>query len=196
MDNMDDNSLHSAGGATRKGWFYWFVIAPLGWLDRNIEKIFILIAYSGMAGILFVEVVRRFAFGQQAAWSTTIPVYLFLWLAWFGASYNVRKRTHLSLSELRARFPYPVQYACMILDGLLWIVFGIIVMYWSTRQVQLSYMNFAIVSGTDEIMQWWFYMALPLAWGLIMIRAVQNMVLDTLTFRRGKPFPLNQSMLD
>ena len=181
---------------TRNPWLYWLVIWPAGWLDRNVEKVVILAAYSLMAGILFVEVVRRFTIGQQAPWSTSIPVYMFLWLVWFGCSYNVRRRTHLSLSELRTRFNYHVQYACMLLDSILWMVFATIVIHWSWKQVELSRMNWAIVSGTDDVMQWWFYMALPLAWGLIIIRCLQNMVLDTLTYRRREPLPIAKSLLD
>ncbi len=57
-------------------------------------------------------------------------------------------------------------------------------------------MNFAIVAGTDDWMQWWFYLATPVGFGLIIIRAVQNMIEDTLTFRRGEPFSVQQSLFD
>ena len=65
----------------------------LRWIDENIEKIVILVCYVTMAAIIFVEVIRRFAFGQQAAWSTTIPIYLFLWVTWMGAAYNTKIRS-------------------------------------------------------------------------------------------------------
>ena len=72
-------------------------MALLKWFDKNIEKLVIFICYSSMAGIVFVEVIRRFVFSQQAAWSTTIPIYLFLWITWIGASYNVKIEVILSL---------------------------------------------------------------------------------------------------
>ena len=49
----------------------------LRYVERNIEKFIIIISYGSMAGIIFVEVIRRFLFNQQAPWSTTIPIYLF-----------------------------------------------------------------------------------------------------------------------
>ena len=55
-----------------------------GWLDANIEKVFILVAYGAMGSIIFVEVIRRFFFNVQAPWSTTIPIAMFLWLTWMG----------------------------------------------------------------------------------------------------------------
>jgi TRAP-type C4-dicarboxylate transport system permease small subunit len=173
-----------------------YLKAVFGWLDRNTEKVVILITYTSMAGIIFVEVVRRFLFNQQAPWSTTIPVLLFLWVTWFGASYNIRRRTHLALTEVRSRLPYPVQFGCFMLDGLLWIVFAAIVIYFTWQQTWLAYDNFAIVGGTDHVMMWWFYTATPLAWSLIVIRVIQNMILDVRTFRARRSFVLQASLMD
>lgn len=165
------------------------------WIDRNIEKIVILICYTTMAGIIFVEVIRRFLLNEQAAWSTTIPIYLFLWVTWMGAAYNVRIRTHLRFDELRVRLPYGAQFACLCLDAFLWILFAAIVVVYSAEQVQLSYDNFSIVQGTDDVMQWWFYLATPIAWILLIIRALQNLAEDWQTYRRGDPFTIQTSML-
>lgn len=167
----------------------------LTWIDRNIEKIVILICYVSMAGIIFVEVLRRFIFESQAAWSTTIPIYLFLWVTWMGAAYNTRIRTHLRFDELRVRLPYAGQFACLCLDAFLWILFAGIVIYYSVEQVQLSYDNFAIVQGTDNVMQWWFYLATPIAWALLVYRSLQNLWEDIATFRAGEPFKLQTSLL-
>ncbi len=162
--------------------------------DSNIEKAIILVCYSSMAGIIFVEVIRRFAFNQQAAWSTTIPIYLFLWVTWIGCAHNVRNRSHLSFDELRLRMPYGAQFACLMLDALLWIGFAVIVIVYSLQQVYLSYDNFAIVQGTDNVMQWWFYTATPVAWTLLVYRALQNAWEDWCRFRAGEPFRIRVSM--
>ncbi|UCH73968.1 MAG: TRAP transporter small permease [Rhodospirillales bacterium] len=167
----------------------------LRWLDRNIEKIVILICYTTMAAIIFVEVIRRFLFNEQAAWSTTIPIYLFLWVTWMGAAYNVRIRTHLRFDELRVRLSHTAQFACLCLDAFLWILFAVIVVVYSIEQVQLSYDNFSIVQGTDNVMQWWFYLATPIAWILLVFRALQNLSEDWRTYRQGESFAIQTSML-
>lgn len=169
---------------------------PLHWLDDNLEKVVILISYSGMAGIIFVEVIRRFLFNLQAPWSTSIPVLLFLWLTWFGASLNVKQRTHLALNEIRMRLPYTGQFLCLVLDAVLWIGFGIMVIHFTSAQVELAWMNFAIVPGTDDVMQWWFYLATPLAWSLIILRVLQNLWQDIRRFRCREPFNLQPSIMD
>ena len=160
------------------------------WIDKNLEKVLILVSYIAMAGNIFVEVIRRYVFKEQAAWSTTIPVYLFLWVAWFGAAYNVRTRSHLRFAEFRQKLPYKLQFGTLCLDFILWAVFGIIVIFYTSQQVQLQQMNFAIVPGTTNVMQWWFYLATPLAWALLIFRASQNLLEDWKTYRSGEPFNL------
>ena len=167
----------------------------LYWLDRNVEKTIILASYVAMAGIIFVEVIRRFLFDQQAAWSSTIPIYLFLWVTWMGASWNVRIRTHLSFDELRSRMPRNAQFACLLLDAALWIVFAVIVIYYTVEQVTLAYDNFAIVQGTDNVLQWWFYLATPLAWSLLIVRVLQNLRDDIVNYRTGEPLFVSTSIL-
>ena len=98
-----------------------------------------------MAAIIFVEVIRRFLLNEQAAWSSTIPIYLFLWVVWIACAYNVRIRAHLSFDELRIKFTRRGQFVCLMLDAVLWIVFSAIVIYYTTKQVLLSRDNFAIV---------------------------------------------------
>lgn len=170
-------------------------MAIVRWIDANIEKLIIIISYITMAAIIFVEVLRRFLLNQQEPWSSTIPILLFLWVTWIGAAYNVKIRTHLSFDELRMRLSHNLQFCCLILDAFLWILFASIVLYFSIQQVYLSYDNFAIVTGTDDIMQWWFYMATPVAWGLLCIRVLQNLRVDYLKWRNGEKFSISVSML-
>lgn len=164
------------------------ILAPLRWLDRNAERSLILVAYSSMALIIVYAVVQRFAFKSQVPWSTSIPIYLFLWVTWIGCSHNVRQRTHLMFNDIRLRMPHGGQFACLCLDALLWIVFGAIVLYYTIEQTRLVEMNFAIVQGTDNVMQWWFYLATPVAWALLILRVLQNLWDDFGRWRRREPF--------
>lgn len=164
------------------------LLAPLRWLDKNAERTLILFAYSAMALIIVYAVFERFIFSTQIPWSTAIPIYLFLWVTWIGCSHNVRQRTHLVFNDVRLRLPYRWQFVCMWIDALLWIVFGAIVLYYTIEQTRLVEMNFAIVQGTDNVMQWWFYLATPLAWALLIVRVLQNLADDIGRYRRREPF--------
>lgn len=164
------------------------ILAPLRWLDRNAERSLILVAYSTMAAIIVFAVFERFILKEMVPWSTSIPIYLFLWVTWIGCSYNVRKRTHLVFNDIRIRMSYGLQFAMMWLDALLWITFAVIVLYYTIEQTRLVEMNFAIVQGTDHVMQWWFYLATPIAWSLLIVRALQNLWDDVSRWCRRQPF--------
>lgn len=166
----------------------YYPLFILKWLDRNAEGAMILIAYSLMAGIIVFAVVERFVFKTQIPWSTSIPIYLFLWVTWIGCSYNVKQRTHLTFNEFRSRMSYNLQFACVLLDGILWLAFGAMVTFYTYEQTMLARNNFSIVQGTDNMMQWWFYLATPVAWVLLMFRVLQNMAQDIHRFKKRQPF--------
>ncbi len=157
----------------------------LRWLDQNLEKFVLVIAYAACAGIVAVEVFRRYVFGLQAPWSTFVPSYLFLWLTWLGASYCVKLRCHLVFNELRERMPRNWQYGFMQLDYVLYFIFGTIVIFWSFDLVALHFEMDSIVPGTDDVMSWWFYSATPVGWTLLLGRVIQNIVIDYRDFTSG-----------
>ena len=168
----------------------------IGWLDDNVERVLILIAYASMALIIVFAVFERFVLKTQIPWSTSIPIYLFLWVTWIGCSYNVKRRTHLVFNDVRSRMPYKLQFACLWLDSILWIVFGLIILWFSIEQTAIVRQNLAVVQGTNNMMQWWFYLATPVAWVLLMVRVVQNLVEDIGRFRREEKFLVDIQAID
>ena len=165
------------------------------WLDNNMEKWFLIVAYTLCAGIIAVEVFRRYILKEQAPWSTYVPSYLFLWLTWLGAAYCVKLRSHLVFNEFRERMPRVWQYIFLQIDYLFYFLFGIIVIYWSYDLVALHFEMESIVPGTDDVLSWWFYSATPVGWTLLLIRVVQNMVIDFIDFRSGAPMKVKSASM-
>ncbi|MGB3315657.1 MAG: TRAP transporter small permease subunit [Albidovulum sp.] len=156
-------------------------------IERHLERTIMVYSYLAIALIIFRGVINRFVFNDQSPWSTTIPPLLFMIMAWYGASYNVRLRTHLSFSEFRAAMPRAGQMACLVLDAVLWFGFAVIVVTTTARLVALSASNFQIVLGTDNVMQWWFLMTAPIAFILLAGRVFQNLAEDIRNWRSGDP---------
>lgn len=164
-------------------WVYHRV--PL--IERYFERTIMVTSYLAIALIIFWGVIDRFVFSNQQPWSTTIPPFLFMVMAWFGAAYNIRVRTHLSFSEFRTMMPAKAQLACLTLDFALWFGFALIFVVTTMRVVALSASNFQIVLGTDNTMQWWFILSAPVAGVLMASRAVENLQDDFKNYREGKP---------
>jgi TRAP-type C4-dicarboxylate transport system permease small subunit len=163
------------------------VYRKIPFLDRHLERTIMVWSYLAIAFIIFWGVIDRFVFSSQQPWSTTIPPLLFMIMAWFGAAFNVRLRTHLSFAEFRTAMPRAAQMACLTLDAILWLGFAVVVLVTTTRVTALSASNFQIVLGTDNVMQWWFLMTIPLSFLLLTARVFENFFEDVSNFRRGEP---------
>ncbi|MCY4167798.1 MAG: TRAP transporter small permease subunit [Rhodobacter sp.] len=167
------------------GWAIAMTYRRVPFLDRHLERTFMVISYLAIALIIFWGVVDRFVFSNQQPWSTTIPPLLFMIMAWFGATYNVRLRSHLSFLEFRNRMGRRGQMACLCLDNFLWMAFSVIVIVTTARAAALSASNFQIVLGTDNVMQWWFLVTAPFAFLLMAARVVENVYEDMENYRNG-----------
>lgn len=168
------------------GGFFLIVYKYIPWVERNLESTVMVSTYLLIGAIIFVEVFRRFILNQQAPWSTTLPPFLFLIMTWAGCAYNVKLRTHLAFAEFRANMPRTMQFMCLTLDAILWLGFSWIVVVTSTQVAANSAANFQILLGTDNVLQWWFLVSVPLSFILIAARAMENWLIDLENLRSGE----------
>jgi len=83
--------------------------------------------------------------------------------------------------------PRTGQMACLMLDAVLWFIFAVIVLVTTMRATALSASNFQIVLGTDNIMQWWFLITVPMSFVLMVARVFENLLEDVANYRSGDP---------
>lgn len=171
-----------------------FVFRKVRVLDRYLEPTAMFLIYLTIAMIIFVEVIRRFVFNVQAPWSTTLPPYLFLLLTWIGCAYNVKLRAHLSFGEVRAMMPPTGRLALSFLDAILWYAMAVIVVVATVRLTANSASNFQLLLGTDNVMRWWFYICVPLAWLVLYARVLENLHADIRSYRFGREFGLTNEL--
>lgn len=170
-------------GGLLVSWIYRVV----PFVERNLESTLMVTTYLLIGAIIFVEVIRRFVFSEQFPWSTTIPGYLFLIMTWTGCSYNVRLRTHLSFSEFRSKMGRLPQMVLLTLDAVLWWGMCLLVIVTATGVMANAGNNFMIVTGTNDVMVWWFMATLPIAFILLSGRVFQNFFEDLRKYRAGEP---------
>ncbi len=108
-------------------------------------------------------------------------------MAWYGAAYNIRLRTHLSFSEFRTKMPPGGQIVCLWVDFFLWLGFALILFVTTCKLAANSASNFQIVLGTDNTMQWWFLATAPVAAILMAGRVFENIIEDMAKYRAGEP---------
>lgn len=162
---------------------YIYKKAPF--IERNFEPTVMVVAYLAIGYIIFAGVVQRFYLNGQPAWSTTLPPFLFLVMTWVGCSYNVKLRTHLAFAEFRKAMPRGGQLFCLLLDAVLWLGFAWIVVVTTFQETVRAAANFAIMLGTDNVMQWWFLGTVPVAFILLTARVIENAIADLHKYRKG-----------
>ena len=102
---------------------------PMKWLDRLEETIIMLM--MGLATLLtFTAVIHRYASGLPIpyvqdwlltlnfSWAQEATIYMFVWMAKFGAAYGVRRGSHVGVDVLVRKLP-PAYAGKLVLFGLL-----------------------------------------------------------------------------
>ena len=69
------------------------------YFDR-IEETIIAFLLGTMTVITFANVIARYVFNSNILWALELTVFLFGWLVLFGASYAVKKKSHLGVDVL------------------------------------------------------------------------------------------------
>lgn len=155
-------------------------------IDRDGERLLLLILYCFIVLVIFIEVVRRFVLLYSSVWGEETARYAFIYLVWIGAAVAVKERAHIRIDVLMHYLP-PRGVAFLYLFGdVLTAVLAGFAIYWSMDPVLVS-LKFGNVTDGLRIVRAWFLIAVPLGFTLVMIRVVQSILRDLGDLRAGRP---------
>ena len=157
----------------------------LGMLNRNIERLALLLFYTMLVATMAVEVVRREVFAYSSIWGEEIVRYAFIYLAWIGAASAVRERAHIRIDVL---FNYvgPRSKALLYIFGdLVMLAIAVIAVWWSLETVAVSW-KFGSVSHGLRMSMVWFLAAVPIGFSLMVFRLLQSLIRDIGDLRAGR----------
>jgi C4-dicarboxylate transporter, DctQ subunit len=152
-------------------------------LDR-LEEWLIASLMGAATVVIFVAVVHRYASGwpipgfQDAllkinmSWAQELCIYMFVWMAKFGAAYGVRTGIHVGVDVLINRLP-PAWHRQAVLLGLAGgaLFTGIVGTLGARFIWQIAHTD--QVSADLEIPMWVVYLAVPLGSYLMCLRFIQ-----------------------
>ncbi len=150
-------------------------------LDR-LEEIIIASLMGAATLITFVTVVHRFLvdvpvlypylFWINLAWSQELCIYMFIWMAKFGAAYGVRTGIHVGVDVLIKRLSGDLRKSVILFGLLGGVLFTAIV---GTMGAKFVYelMHTDQVSPDMEIPSWIVYACIPLGSYLMCFRFLQ-----------------------
>lgn len=158
----------------------------LGSLNRNVERLALLVFYTMLVATMAVEVVRREVFAYSSIWGEEIVRYAFIYLAWIGAAAAVRERAHIRIDVLFNYVGPRVKALLYIFGDLVMLAIAVIAVWWSLETVSVSW-KFGSVSHGLRMSMVWFLAAVPIGFSLMVFRLVQSLIRDVSDFRAGRP---------
>jgi TRAP-type C4-dicarboxylate transport system permease small subunit len=167
----------------------------LGRLNRDGERWLLLVLYSFIVYVIFIEVVRRFVLLYSSVWGEETARYAFIYLVWIGAASAVRDRAHIRIDVLLHYLPPRGGAIVYLIGDLLTAVLACLAIYWSLDPVLVS-IKFANVTDGLRIVRAWFLIAVPLGFTVVMVRLVQSILRDLGDLRAGRPVFTGRRLFD
>lgn len=121
--------------------------------------------------LLFVQIVSRQIFGFSITWIEELSVILFVWFAYFGASYAARMAAHNRVTFHLNRMPRTRARMVEAIGDGFWIVFNL-VFIWQATQFIGRLKPFVKAQTLGWEMRY-VYLVLPIAFTLMTIRIIQ-----------------------
>ncbi len=151
-----------------------------GVLSRILEVIMVTIL-TIMVGLVFGNVVARYAFNSAITWAEEVARFLFVWLTFVGASFGLMKGLHLGMDMVVARFSPRTRSLIEVVNGFIILAFlGV----WVVGGVHLIQANLDYMSPATGFSMGLVYLIGPLAAVLMGIEALSRLAASIKTLRR------------
>jgi C4-dicarboxylate transporter DctQ subunit len=138
----------------------------------HLEEWLILSFMAAATLTTFVSVALRYLFGTGFTWATELTIYLFIWMAKFGAAYGVRTGIHVGVDYAVNRAGPGLRRFLVVSGLLLGVIFTGVIAFFGARWV-------VFVHGTGQVSpdlewpMWILYLAIPFGSGLMCYRFLQ-----------------------
>jgi TRAP-type C4-dicarboxylate transport system permease small subunit len=164
-------------------------------LDENAERWAMMVFYTFCCVVIVQEVVRRFVLNYSSAWGEEAARYAFIYLGWVGAAYAVRERAHIRFDIVLQRVGPRGRAFLYMFAEVATILFACIALYWSTHTIR-QLLEFGGTTPVLRINKAWFEAAVPIGFGLVIFRSVQNLVRDARDLAAGRPVFAGKAMFE
>lgn len=164
-------------------------------LNENAERWALLLFYVMLVATMFIEVLRREILSYSSIWGEEIVRYSFIYLAWIGAAAAVKERGHIRIDVLMQYVGRRTKAVLYIFGDCVMFAVAVVAFYWSLETVLVS-AKFGSVTHGLRISQVWFLSAVPIGFGLVILRLVQSFIRDINDLRGGRPVYEGDKLFD
>lgn len=142
----------------------------------NLEEYLLVFAFGSMVVYIFMQILFRYIFNLPLAWSEELARFTFVWLIYLGASLAVKRKRHLRVDAALLLYPKVIRPYVTLLGDLLFLFFAIVIAKETATLIHAITFVRPQVSPAMQIPMGLAYLAVPISFGLMIIRIVQNIV--------------------
>mgnify|MGYP001320374549 CR=1 FL=1 len=142
-------------------------------LFYKLLEIILIFLLSGMAVMVFVNVVMRYAFNSGLTVSDELARYFFVWLTFIGAVVGFREYGHMGVETLVALMGRKGRLVCMAISNLLIIGVSVLFFWGTWKQLPINASMSAPVTGLSMA---WVYGVGFFTGGCCVIIALERLV--------------------
>ncbi|SHG91810.1 TRAP-type C4-dicarboxylate transport system, small permease component [Anaerosphaera aminiphila DSM 21120] len=143
------------------------------WLDEHLEEMFLVILLVIMTVLLGIQIVSRYVFNNSLSWSEELVRYLFVWSAFIGVPYCIKKGTSIKVDQFRNMMPVKFQKFLLYFDKIIMFALFLILTIFSYDVVRSTYLS-GQTSAAMGIPMWIVQLSVLVGSILSLIRIVQN----------------------
>ncbi|WP_149141674.1 TRAP transporter small permease [Gemmobacter caeruleus] len=139
-------------------------------LDK-LESYICQVLLAAFVCLLFIQIVSRSVFGNSITWIEELSVFMFVWFAYFGASYAARMYAHNRVSFHVNRLPRRVARWVEAAGDLFWVGFNLVFVWYA-----IEYLGLLKPFVRAQTLGWpmrYVMLVLPIAFGLMTLRILQ-----------------------
>lgn len=103
-------------------------------LDK-LESYICRVLLACFVSLLFVQIVARQIFGTSITWIEELSVILFVWFAYFGASYAARMAAHNRVTVHIRMMPRHIGRVVEAIGDAFWVIFNVVFIWYAIHYV-------------------------------------------------------------
>ena len=138
----------------------------------HLEEMFGIVVFSAMCIVVLWSVICRFILKIPFSIGEELARYLMIYGIFIGVSIGVRRGSHLGVEVLTNFLPQKAAHAVDLISQLLSLVLYVAFFWFSVCLTKNIYQN-GQTSAAMQIPMWLAYLALPVGFGLSIIRCFQ-----------------------
>ena len=153
----------------------------------KVEEYFLVGSMVVSVCVVFLQVVMRYVFQNSLTWSEELARYIFLWQCWIGASFAVKKGSHIRVEILPNKFAGKKKVIFEVIITLIWFSFTIFLAYtgtWITTHV----FNSGQLSPAMRIPMGYAYASVPVGCFLMIVHLIEDLADLFHKYKQGEAF--------